>query len=34
MAAVYYPTQVPNGYCPVHATGVKVTGPIVTMEQV
>ena len=24
----------PNGYCPVHATGVKLEGPIVTMEQV
>jgi peptide-methionine (S)-S-oxide reductase len=29
-----YLVRVPNGYCPVHATGVKLTGPIVTMEQV
>ena len=29
-----YLVKVPNGYCPVHATGVKLTGPIVTMEQV
>jgi len=29
-----YLAKVPNGYCPVHATGVKLTGPIVTMEQV
>ena len=29
-----YLVKVPNGYCPVHATGVKLNGPIVTMEQV
>ncbi len=29
-----YLAKVPNGYCPVHATGVKLVGPIVTMEQV
>ena len=29
-----YLVKIPNGYCPVHATGVKLTGPIVTMEQV
>ena len=29
-----YLVRVPNGYCPVHATGVQLTGPIVTMEQV
>ena len=29
-----YLDKVPNGYCPVHATGVKLEGPIVTMEQV
>ena len=29
-----YLAKVPNGYCPVHATGVKLSGPIVTMEQV
>ena len=29
-----YLAKVVNGYCPVHATGVKLTGPIVTMEQV
>ena len=29
-----YLVKVPNGYCPVHATGVKLEGPIVTMEQV
>ena len=29
-----YLAKVPNGYCPVHATGVKLEGPIVTMEQV
>ena len=29
-----YLAKVPNGYCPVHATGVKLTGPIVAMEQV
>jgi peptide-methionine (S)-S-oxide reductase len=29
-----YLDKVPNGYCPVHATGVKLTGPIVRMEQV
>ena len=29
-----YLAKVPNGYCPVHATGVKLTGPVVTMEQV
>ena len=29
-----YLAKNPRGYCPVHATGVKLTGPIVTMEQV
>jgi peptide-methionine (S)-S-oxide reductase len=29
-----YLAKVPNGYCPMHATGVKLEGPIVTMEQV
>ena len=29
-----YLAKRPNGYCPVHATGVKLEGPIVTMEQV
>ena len=29
-----YLVRVPNGYCPVHATGVKLEGPIVQMEQV
>src|ERR671918_307701 len=29
-----YLVRVPNGYCPIHATGVKLEGPIVTMEQV
>ncbi len=29
-----YLAKVPNGYCPVHATGVMLTGPIVAMEQV
>ncbi|HEY7332208.1 MAG TPA: peptide-methionine (S)-S-oxide reductase MsrA [Candidatus Limnocylindria bacterium] len=29
-----YLHKVPNGYCPVHATGVKLDGPIVRMEQV
>jgi peptide-methionine (S)-S-oxide reductase len=29
-----YLAKVPNGYCPVHATGLKLEGPIVTMEQV
>ncbi len=29
-----YLAKNPNGYCPVHATGVKLTGPIVQMEQV
>jgi peptide-methionine (S)-S-oxide reductase len=29
-----YLVRVPNGYCPVHATGVKLSGSIVTMEQV
>ena len=29
-----YLAKVPNGYCPVHATGVRLEGPIVTMEQV
>ncbi len=29
-----YLVRVPNGYCPVHATGVKLEGSIVTMEQV
>ena len=29
-----YLVKVPNGYCPIHATGVKLEGPIVAMEQV
>lgn len=29
-----YLVKVPNGYCPVHATGVKFNGPIVEVEQV
>jgi peptide-methionine (S)-S-oxide reductase len=29
-----YLVKNPNGYCPIHATGVKLEGPIVTMEQV
>jgi peptide-methionine (S)-S-oxide reductase len=29
-----YLVKVPNGYCPIHATGVKLVGPIVKMEQV
>jgi peptide-methionine (S)-S-oxide reductase len=29
-----YLVKVPNGYCPVHATGVTLEGPIVAMEQV
>ena len=29
-----YLAKNPNGYCPVHATGVKLEGPIVAMEQV
>jgi peptide-methionine (S)-S-oxide reductase len=29
-----YLAKNPNGYCPVHATGVKLAGPIVQMEQV
>jgi peptide-methionine (S)-S-oxide reductase len=29
-----YLAKNPNGYCPIHATGVKLNGPIVTMEQV
>jgi peptide-methionine (S)-S-oxide reductase len=29
-----YLAKNPNGYCPVHATGVKLEGPIVRMEQV
>jgi peptide-methionine (S)-S-oxide reductase len=29
-----YLVRVPNGYCPVHATGVKLEGPVVRMEQV
>jgi peptide-methionine (S)-S-oxide reductase len=29
-----YLHKVPNGYCPVHATGVQLAGPIVQMEQV
>ena len=28
------PLRNPNGYCPIHATGVKLEGPIVRMEQV
>jgi len=26
--------EVPNGYCPLHATGVKLTTPVVQLEQV
>ncbi len=29
-----YLVKNPNGYCPVHATGVKLEGPIIHMEQV
>ena len=29
-----YLAKVPNGYCPVHATGVKLTEPAIQMEQV
>jgi len=29
-----YLVKVPNGYCPVHATGVRLNGPIVEVEQV
>ena len=29
-----YLAKNPNGYCPVHATGVKFTGPIVQVQQV
>jgi peptide-methionine (S)-S-oxide reductase len=29
-----YLHKVPNGYCPIHATGVTLNGPIVRMEQV
>jgi peptide-methionine (S)-S-oxide reductase len=29
-----YLAKVPNGYCPVHATGVRLAGPIVQLEQV
>jgi peptide-methionine (S)-S-oxide reductase len=29
-----YLAKNPNGYCPIHATGVRLTGPVVTMEQV
>ena len=29
-----YLVKVPNGYCPIHATGVTLEGPIVEMEQV
>jgi peptide-methionine (S)-S-oxide reductase len=29
-----YLVKHPNGYCPIHATGVKLSGPIVQMEQV
>jgi peptide-methionine (S)-S-oxide reductase len=29
-----YLIKVPNGYCPIHSTGVKLEGPIVKMEQV
>jgi peptide-methionine (S)-S-oxide reductase len=29
-----YLAKVPNGYCPVHATGVKLSGPIEQLEQV
>jgi hypothetical protein len=34
MPAVYSLVKNPNGYCPIHATGVKLEGPIVHMEQV
>jgi peptide-methionine (S)-S-oxide reductase len=29
-----YLAKNPNGYCPIHATGVKLEGPIVQMERV
>ncbi|HEX7197070.1 MAG TPA: peptide-methionine (S)-S-oxide reductase, partial [Candidatus Limnocylindria bacterium] len=29
-----YLAKVPNGYCPNHATGVTLEGPIIQMEQV
>jgi hypothetical protein len=29
-----YPRKNPAGYCPVHATGVKFSGPIQQMQQV
>ena len=29
-----YLVKNPNGYCPVHATGVRLEGPIIRMEQV
>jgi peptide-methionine (S)-S-oxide reductase len=29
-----YLAKNPNGYCPIHTTGVKLEGPIVQMEQV
>ena len=29
-----YLIRVPNGYCPIHATGVRLEGPVVAMEQV
>jgi peptide-methionine (S)-S-oxide reductase len=29
-----YLHKVPNGYCPVHATGVQLAGPIMRLEQV
>jgi peptide methionine sulfoxide reductase MsrA len=29
-----YLAKVPNGYCPNHATGVTLEGPIIHMEQV
>ena len=29
-----YLAKVPNGYCPVHATGVELPGPVVKVEQV
>ena len=29
-----YLAKNPNGYCPIHATGVRLDGPIVKMEQV
>ena len=32
MLAVYCPRQVPNGYCPNHATGVTYTGPVERVE--